>query len=304
MINQKKSWIVSLILSLVLMSGCATLEKQPANAAAFADAGITYTTGVNTLIDTYYASRIDSNSVDIIFAAQFISGEDASERRMTKLRTNNQSLVQAYATLSRIKQHNALLAQYFRTLAAFAGDDSARDITDELDRIVGQLSSMGLATTALTISDKTVDLSKATPLLAEAGVNAYKSVQLNEILARDGEAIAKELAVQQALVDTLATDLRSYTENIYKKTVEGKLAEDFAKGSVPKSWRAQRVQHLTRVASIDDASRTASATISDLKVKWMQFAEGSLQPSGVDGLRELATDFVRSIKEVYEIVTE
>ena len=301
--SYKKLRISGLLIVLALLTGCTTLEKQPANAAEFAAAGTAYTAGVNPLIDTYYAARIDSNSVDIIQAASFLSGEDKGERRRARLQQSNTSLVQAYATLSRIKQHNALLAQYFQALGAFAGDDTAQGISAELQSIVGQLEAMGLASSTLTIASKDVDLSKATPILAEGVVNAYKSAKLNEILERDGNAIARELAVQQVLVDTLAADLRTYTENIYQHTVVGKLSDDFAKDKVPKSWRADRIKHLTRVATIDDASRTASAAIFDLKVKWKQFAEGTLQPNGADGLRELATDFVRSIKEVYEIVT-
>jgi len=303
MVNHRKIRIVILLLAAALMSGCASLENQPADAAAFAEAGLTYTTGVNPLVDAYYASRIDSNSVEILIAAQLLGGEEGPKRRMEQLRKNNETLLQAYATLSKIKQHNALLAQYFRTLAAFVANDSAEGIKKELGGIVGQFRSLGLAATSITIADKSVDLTRATPLLVNAGVNAYKSVQLNEILARDGQAIAKELAVQQVLVDTLANDLRINMENIYKKTIGAKLVEDFVKDRVPKAWRAQRIQHLTRVATIDDASRTASAAIADLKLKWSQFSEGRLQADSIDGLLDVTTDFVRSIKEVYEMLT-
>lgn len=303
MVNHRKIWIVILLLAVALMSGCASLEKQSTGAAAFAEAGLTYTNGVNPLVDAYYVSRIDSNSVEILMAAQLLGGEEGPKRRMEQLRKNDETLLRAYATLSKIKQHNALLAQYFRTLAAFVSDDSAEGIKKELGGIVGQFRNLGLAATSITIADKSVDLTRATPLLVDVGVNAYKSVQLNEIVARDGQAIAKELAIQQVLVDTLANDLRINTENIYKKTIEAKLAESFAKDRVPKAWRAQRIQHLTRVATIDDASRTASAAIADLRLKWGQFSEGRLQVDGIEGLRDLTTDFVRSIKEAYEILT-
>ena len=266
----------SLVVGVILAAGCGTTVDQ---VEAISQAGISYTVAAPKAMDEATRIRVEADAVDLVIARETGAAGDRRERREA-IAQRDAALRGGLAIVSRLKQHNGLLQDYFIALGTLASSDAAQRSGATTDGIVGQLAQLNpvIAQAQVSIAGSSVPVSDFIGKAVELTVRAAQNEALRQELERHAFTIERELELQRAALQALKEQAAAnYTTVVeaWRKTLV--LDPYLAAGSLPADWVATRADvflDAEQPLAIAEAERAAD----DLRRAWIAFAQG--EPAG------------------------
>ena len=251
---QGRSAIATVLASVLLLaSGCTTARLNQFH--NLAQAGIAYQTATQTVIQDAGAASVDADSALLIKLRRDLS---EAERRNNIIRQDT-LLKQRLTVLGLISAHNRVLQTYFEALAALSDPTRSNSVGSAAQGAYELLSKMSPDLKNATIGATSV--SSFIPTLTAPIVASFKVSALNKELRIRAEAIANELALQEAAFRAVAAELKTDLQE-QQNIDESNLVSQFAgPGDLSTDWAVQRQRILSTplaVASADAAGRAAT----------------------------------------------
>jgi len=242
---------VFLALSLAAIgTSCAARVTQFHN---FAEAGVNYVKASASVLDEAGTAAIRADSMILADGRAALSPDE----RRTRLLASNKALRERMTLLRDLGRHNRLLQRYFEALAAIADStapDAAAAAAENLFTSLGGLSAA--------IKSNPI-LKSGVPQITKLVVGSFRSRALEQELRRRADAVAAELALQEAaytaIGELLTADLTVQLNKVESNQVVTPFAQE---GTLPKEWIATREQFLkstAAAASTDAAAKAAKA---------------------------------------------
>ena len=242
---------VFLALSLAAIgTSCAARVTQFHN---FAEAGVNYVKASAAVLDEAGTAAIRADSMILADGRAALSPDE----RRTRLLASNKALRERMTLLRDLGRHNRLLQRYFEALAAIADStapDAAAAAAENLFTSLGGLSAA--------IKSNPI-LKSGVPQVTKLVVGSFRSRALEQELRRRADAVAAELALQEAaytaIGELLTADLTVQLNKVESNQVVTPFAQE---GTLPKEWIATREQFLkstAAAASTDAAAKAAKA---------------------------------------------
>lgn len=280
----KRAMIIP-VASLLLLSGCASRVNQ---FQKFGEAGQTYADTMNKLLDASGGVSIDASSAFLI-NQRSIPG-DAGE--LNKLKESDKQMEERVQILNAIAEHNRLLSTYFEALAGLAGSNAGTEIATGTTGIVNELSKLNPRISKATLGEAPIGslVGPATKLV----VASFQQAALERELKRNAQTIERELELQVAAMQAVATIWKSDQETIIagnKKINQEQFLKDNA---LPGNWAANRKAILTASTSTKLAD-SASEAAKNLKEAFVKLAENKVDVVDIPVL-------VNDLKKVLELI--
>jgi hypothetical protein len=262
--------------AVALAGGCGTTVDQ---AGAISRAGVAYTAAVPKAMDEATRIRVEADAVDLVIARETGAAGDRRERREA-IAARETALQEGLVIVSRLKQHNAVLQDYFVALGALASSDAAARSAAATDGIVDQLAQLNpaIAQSQVSIAGRTVPVSDFIGKAVELTVRAAQNEALRQELEQHATTIERELELQraalQALEEQAAANYTTVLEDRRKTLV---LDPYLAADSLPPDWVATRADvFLDKEQPL--AIAQAQQAADELHAAWIAFAQG--EPAG------------------------
>ena len=254
----------------LLLQACASAQRVN-QASDVAREGVELTTVLPGFYDAYYRSAIRADSVTLELVRR--GGGMPPEMLREQLEQSNTDLLQTAALLQGMKEHVALLREYFQTI----GKLTDRNVGEDLGSATNDLVD-GMAAVRAELPDRNaldIPLDKAAKPAGNFVVVALKSRALREELEAHGAAIDAELAAQETVLRALAESMASNQEAWVTAGLKAPLFESYesTKGALPEGWVNRRVEFLTQPAKIETAMQAEKA-MAELRLAWRQLAGG------------------------------
>jgi hypothetical protein len=227
-------------------AGCAARTTQFHD---FATAGVTYVKASDAVLEEAGTAAIGADSGILISArANTPVGE-----RTARLLAANKLLKDRVAILRDIRRHGRVLQRYFEALASIADSKAPESAAKAAESAFGALAG-------LSASIKASPLAPVVPGLTKLIVGSFKVRILEDELHQRADAVAAELALQEAAFakvgELLQTDLRVQLNTLESRQVVQPFAADAV---LPKEWAQNREQVITASAASAAASAGARA---------------------------------------------
>jgi len=266
---EKNTWSARLLVLAVLsvLSACATSTVRVNNAATFASAGIAYVDAIPAVLDESFELSVTANSLTLSLARDDLPEDIRSSRLL-----DNDSLLEDRLKLLRdIKQHSLMLRSYFISLRALTSSENATGISTATSNLVGRLGELRPEIASATIGDASPqDLVGPAVNLA---VGLFQNAALRAELEAHGEAIERELALQESVLNTLVQDMTANADLVIQIEDRNPVFEDFVtSGSLSATWNDRRIAAFRRTVELDSLAdiQRAAANMHDT---WMAFVE-------------------------------
>ncbi len=276
-----RRWYVGLLLIAAFgLSACESAQRIN-QADKFAEAGVVFTEKLPSFYDEYYRLAIKADSVTL---AQTREESGLSRAQLgARLNEANEDLKRTSAILGGLKEHAALLKQYFTAI---------KELTDEN---VGEGTGEATAALAGRLEATRVEFGKGKPFgvpvpeIAGAAGNfvvvSLKNRALKRELDERGATIDAELAVQEAILKKLGRNMIADHEAWVIATLENPTFADYqnTKKALPKRWYRKRLRYLTGEEAIVSATEAGEA-MKEMRKAWRELAGGGPEGSTVDRL--------------------
>lgn len=280
--------LLALLLGLAAM-GCA-LSTDSARLDEVARAGIAYADKMPPLLDRAFELTVGVDSVALVKARRTLP-EDERRRMLDEFDAAMAGRLQEYAAA---KRHNALLRSYFVALRTLLEPDGPRGIGNAAKRLTAELGKLSPRLKKARIGD--VSVSGLVAPAAGIVVAAFKSEALRRELEARGQAIERELALQEALVAALARQIRADREVLSALFRNDEVLTPYVSAArLPKTWPARRLRSLRDTADVE-AARAAEEAIRSLRNAYVEALEGRL-----DAVR--AADLATTVEGFVELVS-
>jgi len=236
-------------LTLVAATGCAARTSQFHD---FATAGVAYVKASEAVLDEAGSATIRADTAVMITARP----NTPEAERGARIRESNTLLKQRMVVLRDIRRHGRQLQRYFEALASIADSKAPESAAKAAESAFEGLAGLSAAI-------KNSSLKPVVPTVTTLTVGAFKARILEDELRRRADAIAAELALQEAafavIGDQLKTDLGVQLNTIETQQI---ITPYRSAADLPKDWGATREQFLktlTASASADAAGQAARA---------------------------------------------
>lgn len=243
--------VAAALLFCVVTSGCAARVTQFGD---FAQAGLTYVKASEVVIDDAGTASIRANNAVLVKTRPAI----AADKRLDEINKQNELLKQRLVILQDIRRHGRLLQSYFRALADLAGSDAPQAAADAAESAFASLSKLGAGIKTAKVGDASV--ASLIPAVTKPIVASFKVRALEQELKQRSEAIANEIALQEAaftaIGQVLATDLQVQMNTFETEQVNNPFA---AAGELPGSWAGNREQLLKMTGTVASTGAAAAA---------------------------------------------
>ena len=243
-----------------LMAGCATQTIQ--QAATFAKAGIDYGQTVGAFLDVYLVTRIDTNSKRLLdVRATKIDAQLAAELPAT-LDEFDKRAFEAVRQTAQVRDNVRLLTMYFEQLDALATSNLPEEggaALKSLGEAIRDANAVAGGSGNVLTSEQLGYVEKIGKLAVKAAVSA----KLREALQRDKDAIAWQLAWQEAMLGALVAPVRQEYERELRDFRRDKVAGPYADASarLGTGWiddRRRWVQSYFHVEAFSKAQQAAA----------------------------------------------
>ena len=291
--NATRPLVLFVLLLGALFAGCASTTTRVENGAAFATAGIAYVDSIPAVLDESFELSVVANSLTLAIAREDLTAEDREQR----LSNADDLLAQRLEILRDIKRHSSLLRSYFIALKALTASDSATGITDATKNLVQRLGELQPR-----IANASIGGAKPADLIGPATnliVGLYQNAALKRELEVHGDAIERELALQRAVMETLADDMMANADLRIQIRERNPIFDAFVgAGALPADWSDRRIAALKRIVelgSIEDVEKAAS----NMHETWIAFVENRATGDAIDLLLqdvEALVDLARLFK--------
>lgn len=243
-------------------AGCAT---TPSPYVAFAEAGSTYAATLEEVLVAAEKTGIDATSWRMLDADALSNATVESYEELSALDRERAQV------LRRLREHGALLARYFGALSAIATSDVPDRAAEQAGRAYGAVETAWNGLTM--IGDElraNVTFPPSQAVAEPTKVIVGKAIEgaLRKELESRGDLIARELATQEALLDTIAAtvshDLAIGSAVAERMLVLDPLLEEGPVGG-PEGWVTTRQRILTADETIAEvrAARTAARALRE-----------------------------------------
>lgn len=277
-----------LALGLVLvLPDCATQQVRIQEVNNFATAGVHFTEAVPEALNASFAKTIEFDSQKLLESREPLSEQDRKE----ELNLNTEVLLARAKILDDIKQHVALLRQYFILLKGLSttGDQDS-GLVELAGGITEKLQALSPSLAEASIGGKS--LSESVGPAVSFALASYRSNALDQELARRGTVIEAEIrllrAALSALAESMQEDLEVQRTEEYRDAV---IIPYMGEGPLPSSWIADRRRLLTTRNAITplDAAVEAADT---LRANFVALLERRLNASDISLLVEDVGDIL------------
>jgi hypothetical protein len=243
----------------ILCVGCASTKPY----ARFAQAGTTYASAVDRLLETAGNVAIDATS-ERLLQDDVIKNQDVdSYSRLSNIDRER------LAVIGRLRGHTRLLARYFVLLNELSTSEKPESVQQAFGRVVEDLNALGKQLRESELAPNEDAFTSLTELMVGFAIRG----SLKEELNKRKDAIQLELKTQEellkALTDAIQHDLTIINQAQEQRIVIEPLIADTPIGS-PDAWIADRRMILISQASVEelanasDAARELRETFEDL----------------------------------------
>lgn len=246
------SCIVLTIIAALALSGCAARLTQ---FNTFAQAGTTYVTASQSVIEAAGTSSINTDSALLIKYRPDLS---ESERR-ARVTQSDALLKQRLNVLQLISAHGRLLQAYFQAVASLSDTKAPNSVATAAQGVYQSLANLSPTLKNATIG--ATNVSNFIPKVTEPIVATFKAHALNEELHARSGAIANEIALEQAAFTTIETELKTDAQEQQNLSETDNIAQFASANPLPAGWASQRLTILSTspsVAAADAASKAAA----------------------------------------------
>lgn len=287
----------ALIFVSLTVTGC-TAKTDINRFEAFAEAGVAYTDKFPVLLDQSFevAVAADSETLKTIRSQLQNAKEKQKEKLEVALDEYNSKMKERLELHADLKRHADLLRSYFLALKSLSKLDAATGISDAAKDIAGEIGKLSPA-----LKKKTVDGSLVEGLIAEPVKFVVASVTL-EALRREledrGEMLERELALQEALTEAIACQIRTDQDTRLERYCSDKVIEPYmSDGELPEDW-SKKLLHCLRGTIVTEAAQAAERAIRSLRLAYIAAAENRLDYSQIDDLTTAVERFVRLVSQL------
>lgn len=240
------------IAGLILISATGACAARTSQFGNFATAGDAYVKAADVVLDEAGTAAIRADTAIMVGARPNLPADQRGKRLLAA----NTALKTRAAILRDLRRHGRVLQRYFETLAAVANSDAPEAAAAAAQETFGAIAGLSSAL-------KASPLKPVVPAVTKLIVGSFKVRILEDELRARADAVAAELALQEALFkvigDQLKTDLQVQLNVLERDKVVAPFAGDEA---LPKDWGQTREQVIKSQAaseSLDAAARAAAA---------------------------------------------
>lgn len=259
--------VLTPILLVIALGGCASTKAHLDSGGVFASAGIGYVDALPAILDESFDLSVSANSLILTLARDDLTEQERADR----LGKNDELLRERLSLLRNLRRHSLLLRSYFVALKALTVSDSATGITEATNGLVGRMAELRPE-----IADKAIGGIKPQELIGpvvQLTVGAYQSSVLKRELSAHGEAIERELALQNATVQALVEDMQANADLKIQIEELNPIFTAFVEASkMPSDWSDRRIAAFRRTSqlmSLDDVQKAAA----NLHETWIALVE-------------------------------
>ena len=251
-------YIISLIgLSLGLSCGCS---KSLNNFKTFAQAGERYTEALVALSEEASHAAIDADSEILLQSRQPLNEIERGE----VYQAQTEALTGLFLVISDLKKHTLLLKKYFSTLADLTDPEISENLAQQASGILTEIKALSPKLEQAEVGGVSVkDLVPKTSTLI-VGTFQWKALQAE--LRRNGPTIAKELDLQDAVLQALAAQMENDLDIIFKGKGYREILLPYTSAEpIPEHWTSRRREALSayaNLASVENA-KAATSTLRD-----------------------------------------
>ena len=270
-------------------AGCA-LSTDTGRLDEVAKAGIAYADRIPPLLDRALELTVGVDSGALVEARRNLP----EDRRHRMLHDFDAAMAERLAEYAAAKRHNALLRSYFVALRTLVEPEGSKGVGNAAKRLTAELGKLSPRLKKARMGD--VSVSGLIEPAASIAVASFRSAALRRELSARGQAIERELALQEALVIALAGQVRADWEVVSARFRNDEVLEPYVSAvRLPKTWPARRLRSLREPAGVK-AARAAEQAIRSLRKAYVAAMEGRLDAvraaelaTTVEGFVELAS---------------
>ena len=278
------------VLALVA-TGC-TGATDTARLDAVAEAGIAYAGRMPRLLDRAFELTVGVDSGALVKARRDLP----EDRRRRMLDEFDAAMAGRLAEYAAAKRHNALLRSYFLALRTLIEPDGPKGIGNAAKRLTAALGKLSPGLKKARMGD--VSVSGLLEPAASIAVASFRSEALRRELEARGRAIERELALQEALVTALASQIRADREVLSARFRNDEVLEPYVSGArLPRTWPARRLRSLRDTGDVE-AARAAEQAIRSLRSAYVEALEGRLDAARAADLAVTVEGFVELVSRL------
>ena len=278
-----------LLLVALAVAGCtATPGTSPFE--TLTEMGVAYADRMPVLIDKSFDVAVTVDSETLIEARDNLS---EAERRAS-LAEFDQAMKARLGTYADLKRHTHLLKSYFLAFKSLSKLDAVPGIRTAAKNMTSELGKISPGLKALTIGSASVKglIAPSVNLV----VGSFKSSALRSELEARGGMIERELALQEALVQAIAEQVRADQANQSLRYCRDNVVEPYVgTGKLRQGWPKRRLRCLRSTTDVDMA-QAAEAAIRSLRMAYIAAAENHIEYSHV-------ADLVTTVQRFVELVS-
>lgn len=286
----KKSVILSLCLSLLLINGCATQAIQQGK--DLSTSGIAYAEAVNNLLDATTDRVIDFDNEEL---KKTRLGSDPKGMITEK----NKAVVILLAEIEKFRAQTKLLKTYFLNLQALADSPVKEDAGASVKSLGDSISKLNKALEKDRDGKERLTEEQKTQIGALGGlvVNSIHTAKIKSALTRDAEVIGTNLALQENQLENITGILKDRFQAENDLFLNEKVIAPYADTSTPLSseWPNDRKQWFkTQFVSLQLA--TAAEAAKQLRGVWGDILQGKTDINSLSILISDVNEFVTAFE--------
>ena len=275
----------------LVAAGCAT-STVSARLDKVARAGIAYADKIPPLLDRAFTLAVGVDSGALVEARRDLP----EDRRRQMLDDFDAAMAGRLAEYAAAKRHNALLRSYFVALRTLLEPDGPKGIGNAARRLTAELGRLSPRLKKARMGD--VSVSGLIEPAASITVASFRSGALRRELEARGQAIERELALQEALVTALARQIRADREVLSVRFRNDEVLEPYVSAArLPRTWPARRLRSLRDTDDVE-AARAAEQAIRSLRNAYVEALEGRLDAARAAELATTVEGFVELVSRL------
>ena len=272
-------------------AGCA-LSTDTGRLDEVAKAGIAYADRMPPLLNRAFELTVGVDSRALVEARRALP-EDERRRMLDEFDAAMAGRLQEYAAA---KRHNAILRSYFVALRTLLEPDGPKGIGNAAKRLTAALGKLSPGLKKARMGD--VSVRGLIEPAASIAVASFRSEALRRELEARGQAIERELALQEALVTALARQIRADREVLSARFRNDEVLKPYVSAArLPKTWPARRFRSLRDTADVE-AARAAEQAIRSLRNAYVEALEGRLDAARAAELATTVEGFVELVSRL------
>lgn len=256
---------------LLIFPSCATSRLGQFH--AFAQAGVSYVTATQTVIQDAGNAAVNTDSALLIKSRQDLTPAQRRER----LASSNALLKQRLQVLQLISTHGKLLQDYFEALASLSDPNAANSVGTAAQKVYDSLALM--SPTLKNAKMGSTSVSSFIPSITAPVVTTFKVHALNEELIARSKSIMEELALQEGAFTAVESELKVDTQMQQNFSETDNINQFTASAALPADWATQRLAILSESPAVASAA-AASQAAAGLRKYFAALVENRIDSAG------------------------